>query len=112
MEVILPHTVAGSKGVEWVGGGGGGGGGLWGLQMCLAFKKGISRSLQEISLDIGRALYSVILVGNKTVRHPLKKTVRHPLKRQFGTCNMYILCIFYLVLSLHILCVFHHFQCF
>jgi hypothetical protein len=63
--------------------------------------------------------------GTKTFRHPLKKTVRHQdisasvektfrhlLKRQFGTCNMHILCIFYLVLSLLILCVFHHFQCF
>jgi hypothetical protein len=30
--------------------------------MCLAFKRGISRSLQERSLDIGRALNSVILV--------------------------------------------------
>ena len=30
--------------------------------MCLAFKKGLSRSLQERSLDIGRALKSVNLV--------------------------------------------------
>ena len=30
--------------------------------MCLAVKRGISRSLQERSLDIGRALNSVILV--------------------------------------------------
>ena len=32
------------------------------VQMCLAFKKGISRLLQERSLDIGRALKSVTLV--------------------------------------------------
>ena len=37
-------------------------GGLWGLQLCLTFKRGISRSLQEKSLDIGRALNSVISV--------------------------------------------------
>ena len=30
--------------------------------MCLAFKKGLSRSLQERSLDIGRALKSVNLI--------------------------------------------------
>jgi hypothetical protein len=30
--------------------------------MCLAFKKGISRLLQERSLDIGRALKSITLV--------------------------------------------------
>jgi hypothetical protein len=30
--------------------------------MCLVFKKGISRSLQERSLDIDRALKSVTLV--------------------------------------------------
>jgi hypothetical protein len=28
--------------------------------MCLAFKKGLSRSLQERSLDIGRALKSIV----------------------------------------------------
>ena len=32
------------------------------VQMCLAFKKGLSRSLQERSLDIGRALKSVNLI--------------------------------------------------
>jgi hypothetical protein len=32
------------------------------VQMCLAFKKGLSRSLQERSLDIGRALKSETLV--------------------------------------------------
>ena len=32
------------------------------VQMCLAFKKGLSRSLQQISLDMGRALKSVTLV--------------------------------------------------
>jgi hypothetical protein len=32
--------------------------------MCLAFKKGLSRSLQERSLDISRALKSVNLVQN------------------------------------------------
>jgi sensor histidine kinase regulating citrate/malate metabolism len=32
------------------------------VQMCLAFKKGLSRSLQERSLDIGRALNSETLV--------------------------------------------------
>jgi hypothetical protein len=31
-------------------------------QMCLTFKKGLSRSLQERSLDIGRALKSVNLI--------------------------------------------------
>jgi hypothetical protein len=30
--------------------------------MCLAFKKGLSRLLQERSLDIGRALKSVNLI--------------------------------------------------
>jgi hypothetical protein len=32
------------------------------VQMCLAFKKGLSRSLQERSLDIGRALKGETLV--------------------------------------------------
>ena len=32
------------------------------VQMCLAFKKGLIRSLQERSLDIGRALKSETLV--------------------------------------------------
>jgi hypothetical protein len=32
------------------------------VQMCLAFKKGLSRSLQKRSLDIGRALKSETLV--------------------------------------------------
>ena len=32
------------------------------VQMCLAFKKGLSRSLQERSLDIGRALKSVNVI--------------------------------------------------
>jgi hypothetical protein len=32
------------------------------VQLCLAFKKGLSRSLQERSLDIGRTLKSVALV--------------------------------------------------
>ena len=32
------------------------------VQMCLAFKKGLSRSLQDRSLDKGRALKSETLV--------------------------------------------------
>jgi hypothetical protein len=59
------------------------------VQMCLAFMKGISRSLQERSLDIDRALKSVTLVQSslEDYRANVEEFSHHCFERSARVCE-------------------------
>ena len=59
------------------------------VQMCLAFMKGLSRSLQERSLDVGRALKSVTLAQSslEDCRANVEQFNRQCLERSIKICE-------------------------
>jgi len=58
--------------------------------MCLAFKKGLSRTLQERSLDTGRALKSLTLVQSslEDYRANIEQFNRQCFKRSVKICEL------------------------